>query len=134
MSFKKYACIHAVTCTMSFYQVFLNSWNRKRITIDGKSMLKLTKQWSLKDLKIQNSRDMNFWKVWICKKTFAGRHLLPTSECFHTKFRFLKIHIFVSLKVTSSKLQSFTNFNVLFPVMVIIFLSCDFWNYVIKAH
>ena len=40
----------------------------------------------------------------------------------------------MNFKVTLFKLHSFTNFDVLFSAMGIIFLYCDFWNYMIKAH
>jgi len=84
-----------------------------------------------------NCEDMNFQKSKLYMKTFGNYGLeatLASNKGFHTKFWFLKIHIFIICGAIFSKLHIFTNFNELFPAMIIIFLSCKFWNYVINPH
>jgi len=110
------------------------------IIIAGKSSLKLVKMWSLEKIASQIS------KIWIFKNRnfvwkplLVGKSWLPAqiSKGFNIKCRFLKIHIFVICGAIFSKLPIFTHFNVLFPAMIIIFLSYisyKFWNYVINPH
>jgi len=118
------------------------------IIIAGKSSFKLAKMWSLEKilltylLSLHKLRSMiwifkNRNLIWKHLEIYAGRQLLPPIKVFIQYFDFWKFTSSQFVKRSFPNFTFFTNFNELFPAMIIIFLSYvsyKFWNYVINPH
>jgi hypothetical protein len=62
----------------------------------------------------------------------VGKRCPPTY--FFVKFRISKIHNFLDVKGMFLKLWIFTNFNMVFPVLVLVFNFKEFSEWVLHGH
>jgi hypothetical protein len=65
---------------------------------------------------------------------YVGLQGLPTNINFLVKFRISKIQNVLDIKLTFLKLWSFTNFNTVFPVLVLVFDFEEFSEEVLRGH
>jgi hypothetical protein len=65
---------------------------------------------------------------------YVGGQTLPTNIHFFVKFRISKIHNVLDAKGIFLKLWIFTNFNMVFPVLVLVFDFKEFSVGVLHGH